>query len=427
MTSTLPHDVRDAFESFITCELTTVDATKQPITWPVTPYYDRGGPTIDVTTGLGYPKKADDAKAHPSVSLLFSDPTGSGIDSGLRVLVQGTAMVDDEDLKANAERYIRESGVKLPATKKMNPPKPLRPMFNWYYARLYIKVRPERVFVWPEGNLAAEPAIHDAHLEEVRSGHIEEPPEDHGEAPKGPPAWDQRMEYLAEHDTGVLSWMGPDGFPIAVRVPFAADAYPMLFDVGWSTSTGIQEPDSWLHQLLKVLVAGYYHYVHARLDTLGHESPVYVISFVAGERHVRNTVSVQYLADAVHAAIEIRLQLFAQFFAGSLISRIPLVAERKTRIMHPTEVIGLVLGNHALKKVCYAPARRSVLSFARRERTRDQCKKGTIDERVPVDQKQPRASRTIHEVNIKRLRVRRARRRSCNSSPRRATTMVASA
>lgn len=224
MTSSLPQEVRDAFESFVTCELTTVDRAKQPITWPVTPYYSQGGPTIDVTTGLGYPKKADDARAHPSISLLFSDPTGSGIESGLRVLVQGTATVDDEDLKANAERYRRESGVKLPATKKMNPPKLMRGMFNWYYARMYIKVRPERVFVWPGGNLAEEPTIHDAHLEEVRSGHVEELPQDHGEPPEGPPAWDSRMEFLAGHDTGVLSWMGPDGFPIAVRVPFTADA-----------------------------------------------------------------------------------------------------------------------------------------------------------------------------------------------------------
>lgn len=224
MTSTLPPEVRDAFERFVTCELTTVDAAKQPITWPVTPYYDEGGATIDVTTGLGYPKKADDARAHPSVSLLFSDPTGSGIDSGVRVLVQGTATVDDEDLKANAARYVHESGEKLPATKKMNPPKPIRAVFNWYYARLYIKVRPERVFVWRDGNLAEEPEIHDAHLEEVRSGHVEEPAADHGKLPQGPPAWDSRMDFLAEHDTGVLSWMGPDGFPISVRVPFTADA-----------------------------------------------------------------------------------------------------------------------------------------------------------------------------------------------------------
>ena len=223
MTSTLPQEVRDAFERFVTCELTTVDAAKQPITWPVTPYYEQGGPTIDVTTGLGYPKKADDARAHPSVSLHFSDPTGSGVESGIKVLVQGTATIDDENLQANADRYMRESGEKLPATKRMQPPKPLRGMFNWYYARLYIKVRPERVFVWPKGQLAQEPSIHDAHLEEVRSGHSEEPSEQQGTLAGGSPAWDERMGFLGEHETGVLSWLGPDGFPIAVRVPYTSD------------------------------------------------------------------------------------------------------------------------------------------------------------------------------------------------------------
>jgi hypothetical protein len=223
MTSTLPQEVRDAFDRFITCELTTVDASKQPITWPVTPYYDHGAPTIDVTTGLGYPKKADDAARHPSIALLFSDATGSGIESGIRVLVQGTAAIDDEDLKANADRYMRESAEKLPATVKMHPPKPIRRAFNFYYARIYIRVRPERIFVWPDGDPSREPTVHDAHLEEVRSGHTEEPPEDHGPPAVGEPAWDRRMEFLAEQPTGVLSWLGPDGFPIAIRVPFRAD------------------------------------------------------------------------------------------------------------------------------------------------------------------------------------------------------------
>jgi hypothetical protein len=223
MTSTLPPEVRDAFERFITCEFTTVDAAKQPITWPVTPFYAQGEPTIDVTTGLGYPKKADDARAHPSVSLLFSDRTGSGVDHEIKVLVQGTATVDDEDLQANAERYLHESGAKLPATKKMHPPKPLRPVFNFYYARIYIKVRPERVFVWPGGDLGQEPMVHGAHLEEVRSGHSEEPAEEHGPPAAGSPAWDRRLDFLGEHETGVLSWLGPDGFPIAVRVPYTAD------------------------------------------------------------------------------------------------------------------------------------------------------------------------------------------------------------
>src|SRR5215208_5967056 len=151
MTSTLPQDVQDVFERFITCEYTTIDSRQQPIVWPVTPYYSPGAETIDVTTGLGYPKKADDAKRHPQVSLLFSDPTGSGLETGTRVLVQGTADVDDRDLTANRERYVRESVEKLPATKAMLPPKPLRGMFNWYFTRVYVKVRPERVFVWAGG------------------------------------------------------------------------------------------------------------------------------------------------------------------------------------------------------------------------------------------------------------------------------------
>jgi hypothetical protein len=223
VTSSLPQEVREAFSRFITCEFTTVGASKQPITWPVTPYYKQDGKTIDVTTGLGYPKKADDAAAHPSVALLFSDPTGSGLESRIRVLVQGTAAIDDSDLGANADRYMRETAEKLPATKKMQPPGPLRPLFNFYYARIYIQVRPERVFIWPDGEIGREPEVLDAHLEEVRSGHAEEPPVDRGAAPAGPGVWDPRMEELASHETGVLSWLGPDGFPISVRVPFTLD------------------------------------------------------------------------------------------------------------------------------------------------------------------------------------------------------------
>ena len=152
MTSSLPPEVRDAFERFVTTEYTTVDAGKQPITWPVTPYYRQGGPTIDVTTGLGYPKKADDAQRHPSVALLFSDPdrlrdrerapgarAGNGRGGRARPGCQPRALPP------------RVAARSCPATKKMHPPKPMRAMFNWYYARIYVKVRPERVFVWPRG------------------------------------------------------------------------------------------------------------------------------------------------------------------------------------------------------------------------------------------------------------------------------------
>lgn len=224
MTSTLPREVREVFERFITTEYVTVDPRSQPIAWPVTPYYSPGDPTVDVTTGIGYPKKAEDARRHPSVSLLFSDPTGSGIETGIQVLVQGTAVVDDADLAANRERYRRESLAKLPAIKEMLPPRFLERLFGWYFERLYIHVRPERVFVWPDGDVTRPPTVHDSHVEEVRSGHIEEPERRRGPLEGGSVAWDARIEELgSRHPSAALAWVAPDGFPLAARVPMHLD------------------------------------------------------------------------------------------------------------------------------------------------------------------------------------------------------------
>ncbi|HMJ94678.1 MAG TPA: pyridoxamine 5'-phosphate oxidase family protein, partial [Thermoleophilaceae bacterium] len=170
MTASLPLEVQQVFDRFLTTEFTTVDSRGRPICWPLTPYYELGDASIDVTTALGYPKKAHDARANPKVSLLFSDPTGSGIDDAPQVLVQGTADVDAHDLEANRKRYTRESVEKLPGSKDLMPPKPLQRLFSFYYTRLYIHVRPERVYVWPGGDPTGEPRLFDSRMEEVRSG-----------------------------------------------------------------------------------------------------------------------------------------------------------------------------------------------------------------------------------------------------------------
>lgn len=225
MTATLPQEVRDAFGRFVTTEFTTIDARQQPIVWPVTPYYSPGAPTLDTSTGLGYPKKANDARRNPHVSLLFSDPTGSGIDSGIQVLVQGAAEVDDRDLEANRKRYERESAAKLGGARAVRYPRILHGVLGWYVNRIYIKVRPERVFVWPAGRLTQPPEVHDSHIEEVRSGHSEEPLEAHEPPTGGALAWDHRIEALGRPNaTAVLSWVAPDGFPLSVRLPVSPDA-----------------------------------------------------------------------------------------------------------------------------------------------------------------------------------------------------------
>jgi len=225
VTSSLPAEVQAVFDRFVTTEYTTIDASGQPITWPVTPYYNLGDPCISVTTGLGYPKKADDAARNPYVALLFSDQTGSGIERAPMVLVQGVAEVDDRDLDANRDRYWRESGEKLPATKALHPPAFIRKSLGWYYTRIYVHVRPERIYVWPEGDPTAEPQLLDAHLEEVRSGHDEEPEKPPPPPSEQPPAWDERLDALGTRSfpTAVLTLVAPDGFPFSIRLPVRPD------------------------------------------------------------------------------------------------------------------------------------------------------------------------------------------------------------
>jgi Pyridoxamine 5'-phosphate oxidase len=224
VTASLPEEVQQVFERFITTEYTTVDRSGQPICWPVTPYYSPGDQCIDVTTALGYPKKALDAKANPKVALLFSDPTGSGIEGAPQVLVQGTADVDHRDLEANRVRYTRESLEKLPGSKELLPPEPLQRLFSFYFTRLYVHVRPERVYVWAGGDCTREPELFDAHMEEVRSGHDEEPAGEHAGTSGRPPVWDARMDELGQqYPEAVLSLVAPDGFPFSVRVPISLD------------------------------------------------------------------------------------------------------------------------------------------------------------------------------------------------------------
>jgi hypothetical protein len=227
MAATLPADLKAVFDRFITTEYVTIDERGQPIAWPVTPYphEDNGETCIDVTTGLGYPKKARDAERNPKVALLFSEPHGSGLHQPPTVLVQGTARIDEDDLAANRERYRREGRAKLPkATEKLPPPSMDRFM-SWYVDRIYVHVRPQRVLVWRNGDIAAEPEIV---LDELAQG--EAPP---AAAPGGDTTWEPRIEQLGtQYATAVLAIVGPGGFPFAGRVPVQADRAAGVVRIG---------------------------------------------------------------------------------------------------------------------------------------------------------------------------------------------------
>jgi hypothetical protein len=168
MTATLPSELRDVFERSTTAELVTLDDRGRPIARSVSPSYHQGGMCIDIAAGQTIPD--------PRVALLFagSDPM---------VLVQGIAQAQD-----------------------------------------VLHIRPERVYAWSADDPDGEPRLFDAHLEEVRSGHDEEPPAEHAGTAGREPVWDERMDELGDrYPAAVLSLVAPDGFPFSARLPIEVD------------------------------------------------------------------------------------------------------------------------------------------------------------------------------------------------------------
>jgi hypothetical protein len=172
MTATLPSDLREVFARCAEAELVTVDEQGRPRARAVTPAYREGGPCIDV---VGAPAVGD-----PHVALLFAADMPT-------VLVQGTAYGDDA-----------------------------------------LHVRPERVYAWDADD--AEPRMFDAHLEEVRSGHNEEPAVPHAAPGGGRGHWDPRLEGVS---SGLLACVGPDGFPFAARLDVTPDPRGGVLRLPW--------------------------------------------------------------------------------------------------------------------------------------------------------------------------------------------------
>lgn len=212
-----PADVLPVFERYLTCEYASLTRSGAPITWPVGPYVAEDGRTLDVTTGLSYPSKAERARHDPRVALLFSDPTGSGIPDPPVVLVQGLATVRDADLQANTDGYLRRTVAKFPEAIARQPWFLVRRQ-TWYWARIWVEVTPLRILWWPSGRLDAQPRLWEA------APGVTAPPSD--PAPSGagagawlrpPDDWRPRADHAGRMGDPVLTVLGEDGWPLPLR------------------------------------------------------------------------------------------------------------------------------------------------------------------------------------------------------------------
>ena len=158
---TLPPEVEAVLREFYTCEFTTVNRAGQPMTWPSVPYLDAGEGTIVCAVSIAFPVKAFNARRHPQVSLLYSDPTGSGLDRPPAILVQGEAVVAEIlDYPPPIIGLFRTVAKRQPDSRRFTDNPIVRRLFTWYlFQRLSLTVTPRRILVWPEGDFARSPQV----------------------------------------------------------------------------------------------------------------------------------------------------------------------------------------------------------------------------------------------------------------------------
>jgi hypothetical protein len=159
-TLALPPDVEAVFHEYFTCEFTTVNKQGEPLTWPTLPYYDQSEGRFILTASIAFALKTYNARRHPQVSLLFSDPTGSQLPDPPAVLVQGDTTVS-EVVDASPPAWSREifklSIRRQPDSRKFIASRLARRLFLFYFQRIALFVTPRRMLVWPQRDFTLAP------------------------------------------------------------------------------------------------------------------------------------------------------------------------------------------------------------------------------------------------------------------------------
>jgi len=216
MFSELPEAVAAVITDSQFVEFATLTATGEPLDTPLLGFADPARGTIDMTTGLSYPIKAERARRNPKVGLFFD---GTGEAGSPMVSVSALVAVRDADIQTNAERYVRASKSMLPWISFGCSPEEARAAV-WYWSRIWLECTPARVRWWQ--SLAAA----DAPPEEwTATPPVSAPVSD--PAPKGTmspaPRWfeaDWRARaaaVLAVAPSPHLTLVDGDGFPLPFR------------------------------------------------------------------------------------------------------------------------------------------------------------------------------------------------------------------
>jgi hypothetical protein len=224
----LPENVKNVLRLTRHAEFVTTSAAGVPIDTVCTFFPSEGLKSLDITTGLAYPTKAERARKNPKVGMMVEGPNNGPV-----VCVAGFAAVRDADLQGNVIRYLAENGNSL----RGDVGWPLAQKAVWYWSRILVETTPAKVFWWES------PAAMDGapHILEAPAGTVfpKSDPAPTGDASKAP-TWQEASwqtlakEALGRKAPGHLSVL-TDGFPLPIRarnIAHVAEGFTMEIPKG---------------------------------------------------------------------------------------------------------------------------------------------------------------------------------------------------
>jgi general stress protein 26 len=143
--STLPKPVEELLDAALVGELSVVDASGRPVTYPLIPLYD--GERIYLTSSALFSRKLDHIRANPKVCLSITDPVAVGGRAD-RATIQGEARVIEDDPHGGWERLLPIWERKEPAIVAFLKQRVALPLF---FERALIEITPRRSLYWALG------------------------------------------------------------------------------------------------------------------------------------------------------------------------------------------------------------------------------------------------------------------------------------
>jgi len=149
--STFPKPIEELLDAALVGELSVVDGTGRPVTYPLIPLYD--GSRIYLTSSSLFSRKLEHIKVNPKVSLSITDPVAVGGRTD-RVTIQGDARVIEEDPHGGWERLLPIWEAKEPSIVLFLKSRVALPLF---FERSLIEITPRRALYWADGRASTEP------------------------------------------------------------------------------------------------------------------------------------------------------------------------------------------------------------------------------------------------------------------------------